>query len=314
MTQTKTLEEISGYENTKSDFSDFPRFEGKKARRQYEKIAFINNIEYTPSFDYPKLDSLIDDENLVNKKHQIYEAVLELEAAKANGNLSEAELELYASFHENRLKKIMLVEAARNLTLPVSSGDMELNRKTFAELNEAVYGEFDADCYLGMINSEKTKLSNFEPNSQIAYNVSVWLDNELGRIDTKNKVEERLLDDSDLKKLHEVVIDRYKNIFDVVPNTADDVYYDADECVQIMNHALEAGGLAQSGWLVEKNSEKLIPSTAKHKISLPYSTRRNASELRRLIIHEQEVHARRSQNSSQSVSRKANESWYRKFC
>ena len=96
MEQLKTVEEITSYENTKSDFSDYPKFEGKKTRRQYERLAFINNIEYTPTYDYPKLDFLIDDETFLEKKRQIYEAVLELEAAKSNGEHKKEELELYA--------------------------------------------------------------------------------------------------------------------------------------------------------------------------------------------------------------------------
>lgn len=302
MAQTKTIEEINGYINTKSDFSDYTKFEGKKARRQYERLAFINNIEYTPNYDYPKLDFLVDDESLLEKKHQIYEAVLELEAAKSNPDYSQEELELYASYHEYRLKKIMLVEAAKNLISSSSSVEMEINRRAFSELNEAVYGKFDEESYFGMINSEKARLDSFVPNSQLAYNISTWLNNELRRIETGDNVEQELFSKTELEKMHNYVMKRYDNILKVVPDTPDDAYYDAEECASIMNQALEAGGLAQLGWTTKVDSQKVVTSTSgkTSTISLPSTTKRNAQELKRLIIHEQEVHARRSQNAKSS--------------
>jgi hypothetical protein len=59
------------------------------------------------------------------------------------------------------------------------------------------------------------------------------------------------------------------------------------------------GELANNGWVSIENPDKSNPTTsqAKSAIFLPSNTRRNSSELRRLIIHEQEVHARRSQNA-----------------
>lgn len=299
MEQIKTVEEITLYENTKSDFSDYPKFEGKKARRQYERLAFINNIEYTPTYDYPKLDFLIDDETLLEKKRQIYEAVLELEAAKSNDEHDKEELELFASYHEYRLKKIMLVEAARDLVSPASSADMEVNRRAFAELNEAVYGKFSDNYYFGMINSEKDRLNSFIPNSQLAYNISDWLSNTLQKAETGDVAETNLLSDIELKKMHDSVMNRYKNIFDVVPDTTDDVYYNAEECASIINQTLAVGGLAQFGWKSEVDSRKVCPSTSGKSLAifLPSTTRRNSQELKRLIIHGQEVHARRSQNA-----------------
>ena len=299
LNMTKTKTEIENYEQVKSDFSDYTKFEGKKPRRQFEREAFINDIEYTPNFDYPKLDSLIDDESIADKKSKIYEAIMELEAAKNYSEISPEELELYAGCHEVRLKKIMLVEAARDLNSTSSMAGSEINRQTFIELNESIYGTFDKSCYLGLLNTESNNLSGFNPKSEKAIAIKNELNGFYEKIDIDNEYEKPLLCDEDLKKLHDYVESRYENILNVVPDTSDDVYYDVDECAEIMNKALEAGGLSQYGWIAIENSSKTAPSTnqAKTSIFLPSNTCRNSSELRRLIIHEQEVHARRAQNA-----------------
>jgi len=302
MDQIKTDLELSSYKDTKSSFSDFTHFEGKFERRTAERNAFINNLEYTPNYDYPKLDFLIDNGDISEKKREIYEAVMELEVAKGYPDANTAEIELFASFHEMRLKKIMLVEAARNLHNYISMSDTEVNRRSFAELNEAIYGEFDTVCYLGMIATEKSRLASFVPKSEAAADIKHRLDLSLRGIDVNDEKEEALVDEATMQKLHNFIVEHYFNVLDVVPNTPNDVYYDVTQCAEIMNRALEAGGLAQFGWTAAENSAKTTPTTmpASKKINLPSNTRRNASELRRLIIHEQEVHARRAQNGRDS--------------
>lgn len=298
----KTSEQIKEYESAKSDFSDFPRFEGKNERRKAEKKAFIENREYAPNYDYPKLDELVYDEKLVQKKRVIYEAVMELEAAKENPESNQAELELYASYHEMRLKKIMLVEAARNLKNCTSSAEMEVCRNKFAELNEVVYGELDRGIYLGMLNTERERVSNFEPKSELAQSVKTSLKTFLGHIDTEGSSEEKLVDDETINKLHDYVLKRYANVLDVVPDTPDDIYYDINGCSEIMNKALQAGGLFDMGWTAVENPFKTVNSTNKAKkvINLTSNILRNSQELRRLILHEQEVHARRAHKGEES--------------
>jgi hypothetical protein len=67
-----------------------------------------------------------------------------------------------------------------------------------------------------------------------------------------------------------------------------------------MNKALMEGGF--SGWEAVKNPAKTIVSTSgiKKRINLPLNTKRNSKELKRLIIHEQEVHAERAKNGGES--------------
>ena len=302
MNEFKTDIEITNYKNTKSDFTDFTRFEVEPVHRAVERSAFINNLEYTPKYNYPKLDFLIDNGDIVKKKQEVYEAVMELESAKDNPGSNVAELELFAGFHESRLKKIMLVEAARNLDNPISMSDTEVNRRSFAELNEILYGEFDKKCYLGMMNTEIDRTSNFRPKTEIAAEIKSTLESLLCDFDEVEEKENPLIDNKTMQKLHDFVMNKYADILSVVPGTTDDVRYNVTQCVDIMNNALEAGGLANCGWVVVENSNKSNPSTnqAKKSIFLPSNTNRNASELRRLIIHEQEVHARRAQNGAES--------------
>jgi hypothetical protein len=126
MTETR-VEQIKGYhENTNSNFTDYTRFEGVDTECATKKAAFLEEREYTSCYDYPKLDGLIDDQKLTEKKTQVYEAVLELEAAKNESSANHEEPEIYAAYHELRLKKIMLVEAARNLHTAHISGEWEV--------------------------------------------------------------------------------------------------------------------------------------------------------------------------------------------
>lgn len=295
--QIKTYQEI-----TNSAFTDFTRFEGDASERAQKKEDFMLGREYTPRYEYNKLDILKDDESLKEKKTAILEAVLELEVAKTEPGANVAEIELYSEFHELRLKKILLVEAARNLHNRHISGGWEVAKDAFAQMNIEVYGEFDTPTYQGMIATEAERVHDFMPSTDNARMIKSDLEDSLGRIDTHGEREKPLMDDETLEKLHNVVMARYENIFSVVPDTEDDVYYDADQCVEIMNSALVVGGLAEKGWKAAKDSKKSNPSTsaAKRIIALPSTTRRNANELRRLIVHEQEVHARDGENGAET--------------
>ncbi len=56
----KSPQEILDYENTKSEFSDYTRFEDSAERRQRAREALVNNRQYQPAYDYSALDFLID--------------------------------------------------------------------------------------------------------------------------------------------------------------------------------------------------------------------------------------------------------------
>lgn len=299
MTEERAAQIRNYQENTKSVFTDYPRFEGDHAQSRRD---FIEGREYVSDYAYPKLDELTDDEGIVAKKAAIQEAVMELEAAKHEPGSNLGEIELFENYHELRLKKIMLVEAARNLHRPYIVGGWEVAKDAYSELNKEVYGEYDSDAYLGMISSEYDRVQNFQPATEQAMAIKDDLLRSLGAIDTHGELETPLMDEETLSALHDVILSRYQPILEAVPATDDDIYYDADECARIIDDALEVSGLAASGWRAVVDPAKKNPSThtAKRLIQLPVTTRRNAQELRRLILHEVEVHARRGQNGDAS--------------
>jgi len=300
MEKTKTYNEIKAYEETKAKFTDFPYFEDGFQKRCKAKKSFINGKTYVPEYSYPKLDSIAFNDDISNKKDKIYKAVLELEAAKSYSSIDSSELELYASSLESRLKKIMLVEASSDLYDPFIMSDSETNKRGFGEVNESLYGKYDEEMYLGILNTERQKIDSFSPKNELACAIKSDLSTLLSDIDTSKNVEKALLDKDDIGTLHDYVLDRYSDILDVVPNTPSDVYFDVKQCCEIMSKALKAGGLED--WLAEENPLKVnvVTNSTKKRIYLPSNTRRNADELKRLIIHEQEVHARRLDNGEKS--------------
>lgn len=301
MNKTKSSVEISEYMSTKSCFVDYTNFEIDPIERAVERDAFINNREYTPNYDYPKLDFLIDNGDVTEKKRDVLEAVLELESAKSNPDANSAELELYAGFHESKLKKILLVEAARNLKNPISMSDPEVNRRSFAELNESLYGKFDSNLYLEMINTEIDKVRNFTPKTELALDIKTKLGLMLDSFDGATEKERPLISSETMQKMHEFVMQKYADVLSVVPDTDGSIKYDANQCASVLNDALTVCGLADKGWSAAIDAKKTNPSTnsTKKLVSLPTNTIRTAAELRRLIVHEIEVHARRAQNGAE---------------
>lgn len=298
----KTPEQIKSYEATDSYFIDYQRFEGDAAYRKAQKAAFTKGEEYSPVYDYPALDYLIDDKALTDKKTAIYEAVLELGAAMEAPDANVPELLLYRQFHELRLKWIILVESARNLNKSGTSSEMEIARETFAFMNEEVFGELDVDAFTSMLTAESARLEEFTATSGLAEEVSAELRHLLRRSEVDGALETDLLNPEEMAILKEAILRRYSHVFEAMPDTPDDIYYDAKEAAAIITLALEANGLADKGWKCVVNSKKTIPATDVETklIQLPENTRRNARELKLLALHEAEVHARRGQNGAES--------------
>lgn len=291
---------ISEFENVKSAFTDFCRFEGEQKDRQQQKEAFLSGIDYTPNYDYEKLDDLRYDDKLTKKKTAIYKSVFELEAAKLEKGVDLQELKLYSDYHELRLKKIMLVEAARDIYLAPNSSELETAKKVFMDLNIEVYGDFDVSRYRSMISTECNYAELFLASSEKSLNVKNELIAYLDNSKRYNVKEESLISDENLIKLHDVVSCRYGDVVNIIPNTLDSIYYNADQCAKIINDTLSVAKLTELGWKSVVDPLALHVSTSKHLIKLPLDTRRNSNELRRLVLHEQEVHARRAENGKKS--------------
>lgn len=306
MTQ-KSVEELQGYANAQSTYIDYAQFEDSAVRRRAAKKDFLDGTVYAPQYEYPKLDYHydVDDKggSVSDKKRAILEAIFELEAHRGAGLISDSEIDLNASFHESVLKKILLVESARRLHHAGSSNAYLLAREEFMDLNKELYGEMDRASFDSMMHTEAGRVDAFVPANEKAAHIKQYLDNYFSRHDFERASPEApLIHDELMEKLQEVIQERYADILEVVPETGDDVYYDAEQCRDIMQRALEVNGLAAKGWVIEINESKSNPATNADlkKVFLPTNTSRNAQQLRRLIVHEIEVHARRAQNGEET--------------
>ncbi len=299
---------VSAHKQLRGDFTDYPRFEDSNVENRLEaRKKFLDNDGYVPKYVYPKLRLFKDDAEVVTKKTDIYQAVLDLEQARRAALIVQdearaAELSLYRDFHDYRLKKVFLVEAAQHLHAATSSSALETAREGFLQLNEEVYGEVDAKLYQSMLQGEKTKLDHFQPRNPLAERVYTELGIFFDKLAVGPEEQKPLLEKEEIQAVQELIATRYADVIGAVPETDDTVYYDAEESAAIINLALEAGGLAEHGWICVVDKAKSNPTTngQAKKISLPSTTRRNARELTRLILHEQEVHARRSQNGKET--------------
>lgn len=325
MVEYKSADRLQDYAATYSYVVDYAFWEDEKEARTQANADFKTNKVYTPDFSYPKInDPLLspildydmppslqkyDDEGnkifdtpLIEKKSQIYQAVMELEANKDSGIWSPARCTLYADYHEANLKKIFLVESAARLNDPSLTSQQNLvAREEYMSLNEAIFGEFDRSTFSGMINTELSRANAFVPQDTIGQDVKEYL---LANLDASSfaESEPQLIDEELLSVIKETLMMRYADILSVVPDTGEDFVYGPQECEDIMNAALRATDLYDKGWRVELNKKKTAPATNAElkKIYLPIDTNRTANELKRLIVHEQEVHARRGQNGEET--------------
>lgn len=291
-------------ENTQ--FTEYVRFEGDYELRAHEKSDFMAGIDNAPDYDYPYLRKLnIPDENgnvLEDQKKQVYEALIILNRQRDNGTIGETEYGLYGPFFDTQLKKIMLVEVASRMRH--SSADSEVQqlaiREDFMMLNRQLYGEMDDGLFKAILHTERQRVSAFQPANKRAARIKDSLMSYflLHRFEGK----ETVISDQLLGKLHRLARERYRHVLAAVPDTDDETVYGALDSQKIMQAALDAGGLAEKGWRIKIDPAKNNPSTStwNKRISLPCDTVRTAAQLRRLILHEQEVHARRAQNGEES--------------
>lgn len=319
-------QELQAHADVHSYVVDYSYLEDNSDVRKKASAAFQQGKVYAPDFDYPKIKNpdlgivydyqlpagtpqekdeagnKIFDRPLSEKKTITYNAVFELEANKASGVWSEARCSFYADYHEAYLKKILLIESAGRLNDPeLSSQQSLLAREEFMALNEAVFGEYDTAPFEGMMNTEQKRIEAFVPQNEAARKVKMELEQLLGGSSFERE-EEPLIDQAELALIAEAVYARYADILSPVPQTGDHVIYDVYQSVEIVDNSLKAAGLYDKGWRAKEHPSKQAPSTnvEDKRIYLPLNTRRTADELRRLIVHEQEVHARRGQNGEES--------------
>lgn len=295
----------TNYFKTKKSFAEYTRFEDDARMRAATKRDFVAGLISAPQYRYPKLDRLISAENhdefVLSKEKETREMIMALEARRQSGALSSIEHRLYVDFYEHRLKKIMLVEAAGRMRHAKSLGEQQAAKREFMELNMQLYGPLDERLFSNMMATEQRRVDNFVPRNDRADAIKRSLEAYF-IVHPYGGHEEPLLDEATVSELQALLLARFANVLASVPQTDDNVTYDAPQCQTLLQTALAAGGLAKKGWTVEIDAGKSNPATNvdERVIYLPADTCRNASQLRRLIIHEQEVHARRGQNGSES--------------
>jgi len=172
--------------------------------------------------------------------------------------------EALEDIYARELAEIHLVEAAQKLR----EQDSPENRESFMALNRRIFGDFRRELFVEILDGSYVR----------------HLDEEL------------------IKRLGRVARERFSGILWAVPETDETMKYDAEAIVYIANMAFSAEGLVENGWKAEINELKSVSTidSGEKVLWIPRSLRRNAEELRRLLIHEIGVHARRAQNAEES--------------
>lgn len=287
-TTVETLEEALKVAST-CRVVDYSFFEGSHKERQRQKELFLGDEIEVPQYDYPYLKN---PEQTAEKIKQSLKIITE------NINVLGWDLaELYLASLIFNLKRTQLVGAAVNINnAELSEAQREKAAFEFNELNSQLFGDINSREFFGIIGTEYRRAKEYVPKTELAAEIQ---QDVLWALDfAKNHtVAEHEIDPELIKQYRPKVLAMYRTILQTVP--ADKVF-DAKECVEIMNKALEVGGLAEYGWKAVIDSKKTSPSTqgAQFRIYIPSDTVRTTEQLRGLILHEQEVHARRFQNGS----------------
>ena len=298
-----------------SSFTDFTKFEVDKNQRTHQRRKFIAGEVRVPDYTYPEFNTLydvkIDEETgrqsiLSAKKLAIQFSVMELDSLKQSGDIDPDIAELYSSFYELRLKRIFLVEAARELYRTRDSHRQESLRRSFIHINQELYGEFNDQDFTGILHTESERLAQLDTADTTTARIFEELTQYFDHIpvDIESSKETQLLDSEFINQILPVIRERYDYIWNAVPDTGEDVMYSASQCREIIDEALRLCGLSEKGWKAVVNAKKKAPSTSSDskKVSLPSTTKRNADQLRALIIHEVGVHAQRAQNGEDTGS------------
>jgi hypothetical protein len=302
---TKTLEETLAYRDASTNYTEYVKFRDANQKRDEAQRDFIDEQTYVPAYEYPALFRLYDvtekGAKLADKKRRAYEAVLELEANRKSGVLPEEEYELYADYHEVQLKRILLTEAARRLNWTDDSAGRDTAREEFMHLNKELFGEVNKPLFDAMMHTESTFVENFAPNGPNALRLQSEL-LDYFRQHNFEGAEQALMPIEVLAKFHDIVTKRYGDALSMVPDTADTVFYEAADCERILNDCIAACSLGQLGAAFKITEGTAVPSTVGSKllVKLPPDTRRNASQLKRLFVHEAEVHVRRAVNGKKT--------------
>lgn len=271
---------------------DYAKFEGTHARRTYEKEQFLADKKYVPEFDYPHLLELSKIESsieIIKQSLKIINENIEVIGWDA--------AELYIASLIFNLKRAQLIQASAMMNAnEVESPAHSKAIKDFKELSSELYGDMNESAFFGIMRTEYERAKQYVSKNEIANEIKediIWA-LDFAKAHTN---EERVLSPEFIKTYRPKVLRMYKNILKTVPENS---IFNAHECAEIINKTLQVSGLADYGWRSVVDSRKASPATQgeTRRIYLPADTERTTEQLRGLILHEQEVHARRYQNGS----------------
>lgn len=271
--------------------------------RQAQRQLFVSDKIWSPQYVYPKLQQFVrngeaaGDLSYDDLKACALGSIRTLHAAEESGQIDANVAQLYVDFYQARMSRLLLLKTAQELAEPVTRSVRTALQHRFQRLNESLYGRFDDQRWLSMMASERERLMTTPLRGITAGRVKQKLYAYFDALPVA-KPERPLFDDDLRATYYGMIHERYAPILQVIPTTGDRVHYDAEQCAAIMRHTLAVGGFRD--WRVIVDPAKTSPSTDVDQkiIALPSSTRRTANELKRLIMHEQEVHARRGQNGA----------------
>lgn len=271
---------------------DYAKFEGTHEHRLREKELFLSDKSYVPQFDYPHLLELSGIEDAI--------AVIQQSLKVINENIPVIgwdKAELYIASLIYNLKRAQLITAAArmNANEPDSAAHKHAAIE-FKELNCELYGDMNESAFFSILKTELERAERYVPKTDIANEIKEDILWALS-FAKHHTSEEKLLPQELVEAYRPKVLSMYKSILKTVPK---DSVFNAHECAEIMNSTLADSGLADYGWRAIVDSRKTSPSTQgpRKRIYLPADTHRTTEQLRGLILHEQEVHARRYQNGA----------------
>lgn len=296
---------MTSWADVDSRFIDYPYFEDTAARRREENRAFMTNAVYVPLYQYPKLDRIHNacndgDSPFTERKIRTRRAIMELEAANASGSLPEYLYELYASYHEMRLKRMLLVEAAaEQLRMPRLSPERRIVEERYKRLNKELYGVMNAEWFNELMSTESDSIETFRPRGERAQRIqSELLDYTRQHRFDQPRDHMMHLSHDDIAEIRDALHARFHASLAEVPDAPEEVVYNAAQCAAILQRCLDVEGLGADGWTCVVDAKKLNPATSAERrcIMLPVATQRTASELKRLWLHEGGVHAIRGEH------------------
>lgn len=298
---------LARFKDIDSSYTDFKRYQEPTTDRDAAKSAFIDDETWAPEFSYPKIDKFYDsfddsdkeskndtDKSIAKKKTKVQLAVFALDRISTES----PEAALYADYHQVRLQRIMLNEASYHMMTAGTEEARWVAAEEFRTIGQELYGEMDQALFAGLLGAEKQRVLEFEPKTEIAEKIKADLQSFFDSSDTELGATAELISPEALARIHEALRARYPDIINVFESADQSVMFDAESAAELINQALEAGGLKAGGWKAVVDKKKQTPATSPNlkKISLPANLSRNAAQLLRLTMHEQEVHARRAFN------------------